>query len=108
MQLDWTAEHCRALREHFARGLSYSEIAAAINAEFKTTYSRNATIGRAKRMGIAVLDRPKTVPKHLPAKQLPPKEQVPQLRRGRQVRASEIILQIPAFAPAELPKLRCV
>jgi GcrA cell cycle regulator len=108
MQLNWTAEHCRALREHFARGLSYSEIAAAINAEFKTAYTRNATIGRAKRMGIAVFDRPKVVTKHLPAKQLPSKELLPPLRRGRSVRASEIIWPIPVFAPAKLPKLRCV
>jgi GcrA cell cycle regulator len=108
MQSNWAAEHCRALREHFTRGLSYSEIAAAINAEFKTTYTRNATIGRAKRMGIAVSNRPKTVPKHLPAKQLPSKVQVPPLRRGREVRASDIIWPIPVFAPAQLPKLRCV
>jgi GcrA cell cycle regulator len=108
MQSNWTAEHCQALREHFARGLSYSEIAAAINAKFKTAYSRNATIGRAKRMGIAVSDRPRIVPKHLPAKQLPLKEQPPQLRRGRAVRASDIVWLVPVFAPTQMPKLRCV
>jgi len=107
MQSNWTAEHCQALREHFARGLSYSEIAAAINAKFKTAYSRNATIGRAKRMGIAISDRPKTAPKHLPAKQ-PSKDQAPQLRRRREDRASDFIWPVPVFAPAEMPKLRCV
>ena len=108
MQSNWTAEHCQALREHFARGLSYSEIAAAINAKFKTAYSRNATLGRAKRMGIAISDRPKTAPNHLPAKQLPSKDQAPQLRRRREDRASDFIWPVPVFAPAEMPKLRCV
>src|SRR6202012_3850442 len=36
----------------FAMGMSYAEIARAINAEFKTHYSRCAAIGRAKRLGL--------------------------------------------------------
>ena len=38
--------------------MSFAEAAEAINARFGTAYSRNATIGRAKRMGLAALDRP--------------------------------------------------
>lgn len=53
MQIDWAAEHCEALREHLTRGISFSRAAAAINARFNTAYSRNAVIGRARRMGIA-------------------------------------------------------
>ena len=34
----------------------FGEIARAINAKFNTAYSRNAAIGRAKRMGLAGLD----------------------------------------------------
>jgi GcrA cell cycle regulator len=56
---NWTEEHCRALRKFLENGLSYSRAAAAINAKFKTAYSRNATIGRAKRMGLAGPARPK-------------------------------------------------
>ena len=33
-------------------GMSYAEIARAINAEFKTDYSRCAAIGRARRLGL--------------------------------------------------------
>ena len=51
MQSDWAPPHCDALRKLLASSLSYSEIAAALNAIFQTTYSRSATIGRAKRMG---------------------------------------------------------
>ena len=54
MQLtDWPPEHSAALREYLVRGLSFSRIAQAINAKFKTAYSRSATLGRAKRMGLA-------------------------------------------------------
>jgi GcrA cell cycle regulator len=59
MQADnWTSEHCDALRQFLAGGLSFSRIAAAINAKFNTAYSRNATIGRARRMGLTGSDRP--------------------------------------------------
>ncbi len=49
---NWAPEHSAALREYLAQGMAYSEIARAINAKFNTAYSRNATIGRARRMGI--------------------------------------------------------
>ncbi len=42
-----------ALREYFAQGLSFLQIATAINAKFNTAYSRSAVIGRARRMGLA-------------------------------------------------------
>ena len=50
---NWASEHSDALRELFARGMTFSEIAKAINSKFKTKYSRNATLSRAKRMGSA-------------------------------------------------------
>jgi GcrA cell cycle regulator len=49
----WTREHCEALRENLAKGMSYLEIAEAINAKFNTAYSRNAAISRARRMRLA-------------------------------------------------------
>lgn len=53
MQSSWAEEHSRALREYLEKGLSFSRIANAINARFNTAYSRNATIGRARRMGLS-------------------------------------------------------
>jgi GcrA cell cycle regulator len=50
---DWPSAHSEALREYFAKGMSYSAIADAINAKFNTSYSRNAALGRAKRMALA-------------------------------------------------------
>ena len=61
---DWPAKHCAALREYRALGMSFSQIAKAINAKFKTAYSRSAAIGRAKRMGLTGPARPKDRLKH--------------------------------------------
>ena len=49
---NWAPEHSGALQEYLALGMTYSEIARAINAKFGTHYSRNATISRARRIGL--------------------------------------------------------
>ncbi|MBR1233840.1 GcrA family cell cycle regulator [Bradyrhizobium sp. AUGA SZCCT0182] len=54
---DWAPEHSGALRELFALHLSFARIAATINRKFNTAYSRNAVLGRARRMGLAGDDR---------------------------------------------------
>lgn len=51
----WLPEHDIALRTHLAAELSYSQAAAKINAEFRTSYSRNAAIGRGNRIGLKSL-----------------------------------------------------
>lgn len=58
MQSNWAPAHSKALCEYFARGMSYSAIADAINATFNTSYTRNAVLGRATRMGLADDGRP--------------------------------------------------
>jgi|SRR3954451_11491866 len=49
---DWTPEHSQALRECVAHGISFARAAAEINARFGTAYTRNAALGRGKRMGL--------------------------------------------------------
>ena len=49
---NWPPEHSAALRDLRARGMSYADITRTINARFKTSYSRNATLGRAQRLGL--------------------------------------------------------
>ena len=56
-QVSWPPEHSHALREYHAKGMSYSQIAKALNARFVTAYTRNATLGRAKRMGLVDTDQ---------------------------------------------------
>ncbi len=106
---DWASEHSDALREYLAKGMSYSEIAEAINTRFKTAYSRSAAIGRANRMGLAGPDRakdlPKDLPKHWPA---PLKAPQPQPRQSREGRAPEFVRPTPTFERTEIVKLRCV
>jgi GcrA cell cycle regulator len=107
MQTNWANEHLDALREYLAKGMSYSETAKAINARFKTAYSRSAAIGRARRMGVAgpghAEDLPSDLPKHRPAPQAPPP---PPKSRERHV--PEFIRPVPIFARTQTVKLRCV
>ncbi len=102
----WAAEHCDALREYLAKGMSYSEIVDAINAKFGTAYSRNAAIGRARRMGLSSPDRPDGPLDHWPMR--PPKAKPPRLHQPRERHAPEFMRSTPVFERAEAPKLRCV
>ena len=102
MQSNWAPEHSEALREYAGKGISFSEIARAINAKFNTDYTRNATIGRARRMGLAGTDRPNQAPGPSvtpPAPTLHPavERHVPEARRV-----------LPVSARAAALKLRCI
>jgi GcrA cell cycle regulator len=103
---DWAPEHSEALRQHLAKGMSYSEIAEAINAKFGTAYSRNATIGRGKRMGLAGPDRPQHRLQARP--KAPPKPSRPRLHKRRERDAPALMRPLPIFERAEPVKFRCV
>jgi GcrA cell cycle regulator len=99
---NWTEAQSAALREFLKSGMSYSRVADAINAKFATAYSRNAAIGRAKRMRLAGPDRPEDEPGLLPqAKAL-------RLHKLRERCAPESSRSMPTFETAEPVKLRCV
>jgi GcrA cell cycle regulator len=57
MQSNWEEAHSTALRDYVEKGMTFSEIARALNERFGTAYSRNAAIGRARRMGLASPER---------------------------------------------------
>jgi GcrA cell cycle regulator len=99
---NWAPEHSQALCEYLAKGMSYSEIADAINAKFGTAYTRNAAIGRGKRMGLAAPDRPDDRPKP------PPKAKPPSLKKMRKAQAAEPSPPPVVAECAEPVKLRCV
>jgi GcrA cell cycle regulator len=50
---NWPAPHVTMLHELLASGAPFSEIAISINRKFGTSYSRNACIGKAKRLGLS-------------------------------------------------------
>ena len=101
MQTSWEPKHSDALREYLAKGLPYSEIARRINAAFNTDYTRNATIGRAKRMGLAGLAETgrSRKPRLLPFRKM---------RKMRKHRAAKPRLPRPVLKRAAALKLRCV
>jgi GcrA cell cycle regulator len=95
----WTPKHAKALREYLAKGMSYSAIRDAINATFKTDFSRSATIGRVRRLKLAGSGRPDR-PK-------PPLTVTPPKPRRDPERAAEMPWFPPAFKSVAMPKLRC-
>ena len=103
---NWAPEHSDLLREYLAKGMSYSEVADAINAKFKTAYSRSAAIGRAKRMGLAAPERPVDLPGHWPGRL--PEAKAPGLRKPRERHPPEFMRPMPVFERTEPVKLRCV
>ena len=101
----WPSEHSDALRDYFFKGLSYAEIGRQINAKFGAAYTRNAVIGRAKRLGLAI---------GAPERMISPSI-VPSLPGGSASlappRAAPPGLNLPppsALKPANPVKLRCV
>jgi len=85
MQVNWEEAHCAALREYHGKGMSFSEIARALNARFGTAYSRNAAIGRARRMGLPSTGRVHRI--NLPK---PPKAPKPTVARPQKRRESVV------------------
>ncbi len=104
MQLNWAEEHSQALREYLAKGLTFSEVANALNARFNTDYSRNAAIGRARRLGLSGPSKPErpVLPKRRP-KARPPGSKKPQSRVPAAARSRLQVLKRAAAL-----KLRCV
>ena len=102
--LSWAPEHTSALREFIARGMSFAAAADALNARFGTAYSRNAAIGRARRIGLAVPVRCEDRPPLVPRAPKPPKAVMPALPGRR----AGLIGPPPVAERAEPAKLRCV
>jgi GcrA cell cycle regulator len=100
MQSSWAEEHSQALREYLERGLSFSRIADAINARFNSAYSRNATIGRARRMGLSGPARAEDSAR--------PKPRPARLKKMRARLAAKSRPRLAVFKRARALKLRCV
>ena len=99
---DWASEHSDALRDLLARRLSFSKIAAVINRTFNTDYSRSATLGRARRMGLLGPYRPGLSPLVQP--------QLNRLGEICSIAPTSPRLQwpVPPFKAEKPLKLRCV
>jgi GcrA cell cycle regulator len=104
MQSTWEEAHSSALRELVEKGLPFSEIARALNARFGTAYTRNAAIGRARRLGLSVPQRAD------PAGPFPAAKK-PDARRIIEKRArtlSQSVAKPATLERAAMLQLRCV
>jgi hypothetical protein len=54
--MSWSDEEIAILRECVDNGMSFAEAMRTINTKFRTSYSRNAVIGKALRLGIRSKD----------------------------------------------------
>jgi GcrA cell cycle regulator len=97
---NWAPEHSQALRQYLAKGMSYSEIADAINSRFGTAYTRSATIGRGRRLGLPAPGRPEDGPKRSP------KAKTPRLKAPRLKAPSSKAPRLEAASPQQLHE-RC-
>jgi GcrA cell cycle regulator len=107
---DWPSEHSEALREFHARGMSYLEIAKAINSNFNTRYSRNAVLGRSKRLGLGSRNGPADSLEPVSTERSSPKPEglTPYLGKPGERHAAGFILLAPKFETVKPAKLRCV
>jgi GcrA cell cycle regulator len=103
MQLDWEEAHSSALRDCVEKGMSFAEAARALNQRFGTVYSRNAAIGRARRMGLSSPERVKRV-----ARPRPPKPAAVRLPKRRERAASGASARVEVRERAAALQLRCV
>lgn len=103
-QAGWPPEHSNALRAYLAAGSSFSESVKAINLEFNTAYTRNAAIGRAKRMGLVGSDRPQPSQPALPS---PPDRIVTPAPQSVEPGSAALRRLTAILKSQEPPKLRC-
>lgn len=113
---NWAPEHSEALRELIVRGRSYGEAVDAINAKFRTAYTRAAALGRGKRMGLVTATRPDSPSMMVPRapqrqrKLKQPKTLLPPEPGGAKIFtcSDETGRPGPAAERSEPIKLRCV
>jgi len=101
-QAGWLPGHCDALRRLVAERLPFSTIARAINLKFGTAYTRNAAIGRAKRMGLVGCDRPE-----LSLRVVPPRPESVVKLQPAEAGPADLPWPKPVLKTQALPKLRC-
>ena len=107
---NWPPAHSDALRKYFALGMSYAEIARAINAEFNTSYSRCAAIGRARRLGLGAARPPGEVtrPAAIATPTPPPRSRPQSLQKLAERYKAMAKWFVPFFERVDAPKLRSV
>lgn len=59
----WSLEQESVLIDLVGLGLSFSQSATEINRLFGTFFSRNAAVGKAHRIGLHAIEKPKAIPK---------------------------------------------
>lgn len=103
----WAPEHSDALRDCLSRGMSYGQAAGAINARFGTEFTRNAAVGRAKRLGLKTASVRKVTSR--PRRPARWGESAPKASSNQSAhKVAHPTVPQPAPEPVKPVKLRCV
>ena len=102
---DWAPEHCKALQDYLTLGMSFAEIAREINARFGTAYTRNAALGRSKRMKLTAPMRSRNPPKLRPQTKA---ERAPKPHESSTAGPAPVSIPAAPVRRIEPVKLRCV
>lgn len=94
----WTDEQSNMLADLLAEGRSFSQIAAAINEQFSTNYSRNAICGKGFRLNLKALPKVRAKPKAPPR----PKRTAPATITVRQPTREAIEIRCAEIEPRHL------
>ena len=107
MQSNWEEAHSTSLREFVEKGMSFALAAKELNKRFGTAYSRNAAIGRARRMGLSGQAAPAgEAPAQTPRPAQRPTQKRPDLGRLLKVRAKTLAVKHPPTKRAAEPVLK--
>jgi GcrA cell cycle regulator len=104
MQSTWEEAHSVALRDCLEKGMSFAEIARALNERFGTAYTRNAAIGRGRRLGLSVPMRERAAR----ALNKPKKADARRIRELRARKVAKAVPKLTMFERAATLQLRCV
>ena len=74
----WTDEHIADLTAMVAKGTTYREAAAELNAKYGTSYTKNSIVGKVARLGLVPINKPGAYFMKSPR---PPKPKKPRVRR---------------------------
>jgi hypothetical protein len=96
----WTPKIDERMRELHALKLSFTEISARLNADFGLSTTRNACIGRGRRLGLPLRAHP-------PPRTKIPKLPKPRVRKKQQRKPpTPVLSDAPAIIPGRLDMLQ--
>lgn len=101
----WKDEHCTELTRLLSEGVIYREIAATLNFQFGTSFSKNSIVGKVQRLGLTPPPKPKAPPYVRKPK---PRKTAREVVRIVSANSNSNAMRVVRSVVLEQAKLRCV